>query len=116
MDTILSKLDGERELRCAVTLRPTTEKILSDGTLLTRSDRIVRARCDGFGECMQNDTYPKPSHLALTILSLLVSSVPSERIFSVVGLKVTAQRSSLSPSSFDKIVSIHENSQFSEED
>ena len=49
MNTILSTDDGLSELRFAVTVRPATEKILSDGALVAGSDRIVRTRCDSFG-------------------------------------------------------------------
>lgn len=61
---------------------------------------------------MQSDTYPRLSHLARIILSIPATSAPSERIFSVAGLAVTAKRSSLAPSSVDKIIFIHENAHF----
>ena len=42
------------------------------------------------------------------------TSAPSERIFSVAGLTVNARRSSLAPSSMDKIIFVHENALINE--
>ena len=58
----------------------------------------------------QTNTYPRLSNLARTILPMPATSTPSERIFSIAGLTVNAKRSSLAPSSVDKIIFIHENS------
>jgi hAT family C-terminal dimerisation region len=44
------------------------------------------------------------------ILPLQAVSAPSERIFSLAGVLINAKRSSLSPSTVDKIVFVHENS------
>ena len=57
----------------------------------------------------QKDTYPRLSLLARTILAIPATSAPSERVFSTAGLTVNAKRSSLAPSTVDKVVFIHEN-------
>lgn len=60
----------------------------------------------------QKETYPKLSMLARMIMAIPATSAPSERIFSTAGLTVNAKRSSLAPSTVDKIVFVHENAHF----
>ena len=52
------------------------------------------------------ETYPK---LARIVLAIPATSAPSERVFSIAGLTINAKRSSLAPSSVDKVVFVHEN-------
>lgn len=60
----------------------------------------------------QGETFPTLSRLARSLLAIPATSAPSERIFSIAGLTVNAKRSSLSPSSVDKVVFVHENAHF----
>jgi len=50
--------------------------------------------------------------IAHTILAIPATSAPSECVFSTAGLTVNAKQSSLAPSTFDKVVFIHENAHF----
>ena len=61
----------------------------------------------------QQQTYP--SKLARVVLAIPATSAPSERIFSVAGLTVNARRSSLAPSSVDKVIFVHENALINEQ-
>jgi len=58
----------------------------------------------------QQQTYPTLSRLARVILAIPATSAPSERVFSLAGLTINARRSSLAPSSVDKVLFVHENS------
>ena len=60
----------------------------------------------------QTETYPRLSMLARVILAIPATSAPSERIFSTAGLTVNAKRSSLAPSTVDKVIFVHENAHF----
>jgi len=60
----------------------------------------------------QKDIFLRLSLLSKTILAIPATSAPSERIFSTAGLTVNAKRSSLAPSTVDKVVFIHENAHF----
>ncbi|XP_045768236.1 zinc finger BED domain-containing protein 4-like [Maniola jurtina] len=53
--------------------------------------------------------FPLLYKLAKAILSVPATSTPSERVFSIAGLTVTAKRSRLSPSRVDKIIFVHDN-------
>ena len=59
----------------------------------------------------QQQTYPTLSKLASVVLLLAIpaTSAPAERLFSLAGLTVNARRSSLAPSTMDKVVFVHEN-------
>jgi hypothetical protein len=60
----------------------------------------------------QKATYKQLSQLARAILPIPATSAPSERIFSLTGVLINAKRSSLSPSTVDKVVFVHENNGF----
>ena len=55
------------------------------------------------------ETYPKQAKLARIVLAIPATSAPSDRVFSIAGLTINAKRSSLAPSSVDKVVFVHEN-------
>lgn len=53
--------------------------------------------------------FPLLYKLAKAVLSAPATSTPSERVFSVAGLTVTAKRSRLNSSRVDKIIFVHDN-------
>lgn len=53
--------------------------------------------------------FPWLSALAKSILCILATSTPSERVFSIAGLVVTAKRSCLHPLRVHKIIFVHNN-------
>jgi hypothetical protein len=64
----------------------------------------------------QTETFPTLAMLARIIMAIPATSAPSERIFSIAGLTINAKRSSLAPSTVDKVVFVHENAHFVTED
>ena len=55
--------------------------------------------------------YPILSRLCRKYLCLSSTSVPSESLFSIVGIKVNEKRAVLDPHNVDKIIFIHNNSE-----
>jgi len=99
------------------------QDLLSKHTVPTpsRSHEIQQFRCLSISPDnnltwweSQQQTYHTLSKLARVVLAIPATSAPSERIFSVVGLTVNASRSSLAPSSMDKVIFVHENALINE--
>ena len=57
----------------------------------------------------KEDTYPRISKVAKRLLSVPVTSTPSERVFSSGGLIASQQRASIKPSNLDAIVFLNRN-------
>ena len=55
------------------------------------------------------DTFPLLSAVAMSLLSIPGTSVPSERVFSTAGDIVTATRSCLDPDLVDKLIFLKKN-------
>ncbi|CAG5053935.1 unnamed protein product [Parnassius apollo] len=55
------------------------------------------------------EAFPLLTGLVRAILAIPATSTPSERVFSIAGLTVTAKRSRLSPGRVNKIIFIHNN-------
>lgn len=53
--------------------------------------------------------FPWLSTLASKLLCIPATSTPSERVFSVAGLTISAKRSTLNPSNVDKTIFVHDN-------
>lgn len=60
----------------------------------------------------QEETFPRLAMLARIIMAVPATSAPSERIFSTAGLTISAKRSSLAPSTVNKVVFVHENAHY----
>uniref|UniRef100_A0A1E1WU83 HAT C-terminal dimerisation domain-containing protein n=1 Tax=Pectinophora gossypiella TaxID=13191 RepID=A0A1E1WU83_PECGO len=60
----------------------------------------------------KKEAFPLLTGLARAILAIPATSTPSERVFSIAGLTVTAKRSRLSPGRVNKIIFIHNNYDF----
>jgi hypothetical protein len=55
------------------------------------------------------NTFPKLSEIASKLLCIVATSAPAERIFSVAGNIITAQRSNIATENVDKMIFLHEN-------
>ncbi len=59
----------------------------------------------------ETSMFPRLAKLARRVLAIPAISAPSERVFSVAGLTVNAKRSSLAPSTVNKVIFVHENAE-----
>jgi len=59
----------------------------------------------------QENTYPRLSALAHSVLAVPATSAPSERVFSIAGLVglFQAKRSNLAPNKVNKVIFVHNN-------
>ncbi|XP_061721718.1 uncharacterized protein LOC133528367 [Cydia pomonella] len=91
---------------------------------ITNDDTIVNDCWKYLGGCDPNDlsdgdllrywrekqnSYPWLYALVRALMSIPATSTPSERVFSVAGLVLSAKRCRLSPSNVDKIIFVHDN-------
>ena len=103
-ETALSFLMGDQEVDNDDCNGEEVDRYLAQKAIATNSTISILDYWKRHSEC-----YPSLASLAKCLLCVPATSVPAEKVFSIAGLTISQQRSSLSPDNADMLIFLQKN-------